>query len=165
MSLGVSINNLNLKQTTTTTTTSLQQKCEAKTTTMSEVQTATSQSSFTTNVLPQHDRKKTSRLRGRFNDAKKLDSAVDFVQSATADQKLPNGPTPPVRMGAPPSVGGFSETFVTSIFSQAIVSLDGTNNNNKVDEQEQQRARLHVHVGVHNIHVPGDRADTTGNKK
>ena len=60
----------------------------------------------------------------RFSAAKKLDSAVDFVKSATADQKLPNGPTPPLRMGAPPSVSGFSETFITSVFSQAIVKID-----------------------------------------
>ena len=75
---------------------------------------------------------KTSRLRGKFNHAKKLDSAVDFVKSTTADQKLPNGPSPPVRMGASPNVGGFSENFVTSIFSQAIVSTSsGTTSNKK----------------------------------
>jgi hypothetical protein len=68
--------------------------------------------------------KKSSRLRSKFNDAKKLDSAVDLVKASTADQKLPNGPSPPVKMGAPPTVNGFSETFVTSIFSQAIVKMD-----------------------------------------
>ena len=78
--------------------------------------------------------KKSSRISQRFSAAKKLDSAVDFVKSATADQKLPNGPTPPLRMGAPPSVSGFSETFITSVFSQAIVKIDADpsedNNNN-----------------------------------
>ena len=81
--------------------------------------------------------KKTSRMQRRFDKAKKLDSAVDFVKSTTADQKLPNGPSPPIRMGAPPSVEGFSETFVTSIFSQAIVQMDESavvTTENKQDE-------------------------------
>ena len=80
--------------------------------------------------------KKTSRMQRRFDKAKKLDSAVDFVKSTTADQKLPNGPSPPIRMGAPPSVEGFSETFVTSIFSQAIVQMDesAATTENKQDE-------------------------------
>ena len=67
-------------------------------------------------------------MRRRFQNARKLDSAVDFVRATTADQKLPEGPRPPLRMGGPSSLAGFSETFVTGVFSQAIV------NNDKVDE-------------------------------
>ena len=64
------------------------------------------------------------RMRRRFQNARKLDSAVDFVRATTADQKLPEGPRPPLRMGGPSSLAGFSETFVTGVLSQAIVNTD-----------------------------------------
>ena len=69
------------------------------------------------------------RMRRRFQHARNLDSAVDFVKAATADQKLPDGPRPPLRMGGPACLIGFSETFVTGVMSQAIVnthSIDST---------------------------------------
>ena len=62
------------------------------------------------------------RMRRRFQDARELDSAVNFVRATTADQKLPEGPRPPLRMGGPSSLVGFSETFVTGVMSQAIVN-------------------------------------------
>ena len=62
------------------------------------------------------------RMGRRFQDAKNLDFAVDFVQAATADQKLPDGPSPPLRMGGPLSLVSFAETIVTGVMSQAIVN-------------------------------------------
>ena len=88
---------------------------------------------------------KSGRMRRRFQNARKLDSAVDFVQAATADQQLPLGPRPPARLGACTNVVGFSENFVTSVFSQAIVNTQEEDLPGKVDDNVDSTAQIKIH--------------------
>ena len=111
--------------------------------------------------------KKTSRMRGRFNNAKKLDNAVDFVKNTTADQKFTDSskPTPPLRMGAPPSVGGFSETFVTSIFSQAIVKMDTTDDTPETETDNNKNSKIKNKKDNQDKKDIQDNQDKQDNKK
>ena len=84
---------------------------------------------------------RSGRMRRHFQNARKLDSAVDFVQAATADQQLPLGPRPPVRLGASGNVVGFSESFVTSVFSQAIVNTQEDGLDDVIDAPVQARRK------------------------